>query len=120
MSFGSLKVEVHPGGECELLEDLMWEDPSGHMHIVPAGFYTDFASIPRVMRLFAVSDSLTSAPATLHDYHYRVILRGRRWADSLFYQGLRDNGVHWFFAWSYWFAVRVFGWYSYRRSFRNA
>lgn len=101
--------------EWKLLYPLEWVDPHGNRVIVPPNFVTDFASIPRVMRPFALDDSRTAKAATLHDWHYRVRRPGRRWADDVFYHALRSDGVHWLPAWSYWLGVRLFGWLAYRR-----
>lgn len=115
--FSPLKVELCRGTrEWRLLEPLRWTDPVGHEHIVPRNFLTDFASVPRVFRMFALNDSLTAAPACLHDFAYRVTRPGRRWADDLFFHALRSNGAPAWAAWSYWLAVRLFGWIPYRKA----
>lgn len=114
--FSDLKVKLCRGSrEWVLLDDLTWTDPAGNKHVVPAGFHSDFASVPRVMRIFAMSDAISAAPAIHHDHIYRVSHIGRRWADDLFFHALRSNGAPAWAAWSYWLAVRLFGWRVYRR-----
>jgi hypothetical protein len=60
-------VEVRADGdEWRLLDDLRWEIGrlgSGNFVVTPAGFVTDGASIPRVVRLLAVAIVLLAAGA---------------------------------------------------------
>lgn len=79
----------------ELLEDLIYETEAGSLYVVPAGFVTDWASIPRVFWLI-VSPFECVPEATLHDYLYW--LRGgdpylvtREQADMRFLVTLRDR-----------------------------
>lgn len=118
--YGPLVVELcDDSRQWRLVEPLSWRDPDGVLREVPAGFVSDFASVPRLMRPFALDDAATAKAAVFHDYAYRVALPGRRWADDLFYHQLRGNGVPVLFAWCYWLGVRLFGWIAYDRSRQN-
>lgn len=117
-----LRVEFLDGDkkwEKKLTAPLRWRDPSGSFHEVPEGFVTDFASVPRMMRSFALDEAITAKAAVVHDYMYRVTRPTRRWADDLFYHTLRSTGVGALPAWAYWCAVRMFGWLAYNR-YRSA
>lgn len=100
--------------QWELIEPLRWCTPDGMTYSVPAGFVTDFASVPRWLRPIALNEARTAMAATVHDYMYRVTRPGRRWADDVFYHTLRSSGVGAAAAWLYWVAVRIGGRRAYR------
>ncbi|MEM8976552.1 MAG: DUF1353 domain-containing protein [Pseudomonadota bacterium] len=73
-----------------LVEDFWYCDPgSGHVFRVPAGFETDFLSIPEVARA-AIRPRDYIEAAVIHDWMYAVGERGRRkFADEVFLQALK-------------------------------
>ena len=83
--------------------------------VAPAGFETDLASIPRVMRpLFPVHGPHTRA-AVIHDWLYHDQRIGGQWikratADWIFYEAMRGRGTNWLMARSMYYAVRSGGW----------
>jgi len=85
-------------------------------HVVPRGFKTDLASIPRFMwPVFSPGDYDVIAPAVLHDWHYCCSKEvDRLKADDIFYYGLRWHGMGMFKALMYYFAVRLGGASSYK------
>lgn len=92
---------------------LVWECPAGHI-TVPAGFVTDLASIPRVLRNLPWLDpnGLSRRPAVLHDYLYgsnpgRVF--GKQFADSLLASALVSEGASQTVAQTFYYAVHWFG-----------
>lgn len=78
--------------------------------VVPRGFRTDFASIPRVFRV-ALDPANDVAPAALvHDFLYTCgQFEERALADRVFLDALRANGVGWIRARTMWAAVRLAG-----------
>lgn len=93
--------------------------------IVPSGFETDLASIPRVARPLITGHGLDRWAATLHDYLYHIG-HPRREADQLFraaYLAAVEQYAHhlsrrqrrwaWLKAWVLWAAVRLGGWAAY-------
>ena len=55
-----------------LVEDFGYESESGNILIVPAGFETDFASVPRLLwPILPLSDAVYDKAAVLHDYSVR-------------------------------------------------
>lgn len=87
---------------------------------VPAGFVTDFASIPRLLRPFIPINGAHRLPALLHDYLYESAGRietetqGALWyaksdADNLFKQAMLEEGVSAPVAQLMYLAVRIFG-----------
>lgn len=93
---------------------------------VPAGFRTDFASVPRIPGAYTLLGGRAKWEAVLHDYLYRVLHLGRRVADQVFLEAMRVKrpvleGDEFIWkaqpAWvrgSMWSGVRAFGWWSYR------
>lgn len=79
---------------------------------VPAGFVTDFASVPRLPFTFAMFGDLGHGAAVLHDWLYSgqgVIPFFRKDADLVLRYALIEDGVPAWKAWIMWAAVRAFG-----------
>ncbi len=80
-------------------------------HVIPYGFKTDLASVPRFLwPLYAPTDSDTIAPAILHDYLYSCEADvSRVEADNMLYSALIASHLSHYTAFKYWLAVRLFG-----------
>ena len=80
-------------------------------YIVPKGFETDLASIPRLLwPIFAPQYSGFVAPAILHDYLYRCNNNiTRLYADEVLYSALISENVTAFTASKFYLGVRLFG-----------
>lgn len=62
--------------------------------LVPIGFETDFASVPRFPPLaYALAGGWGNGPAVLHDFLYRVPLAPRATADAVFLEALTTDGA---------------------------
>ena len=86
---------------------------------VPAGFITDFASVPRLFwRLFPPWGKYGKA-AVLHDYLYHKQRRSRREADAIFLEAMGVLGVPWLSREMMYAAVRAFGWAAWRSNRRK-
>lgn len=79
--------------------------------IIPKGFETDLASIPRFLwPIFAPHYSGFVAPAILHDYLYRCHNNITRiYADEVLYSALIAKNVTAFTASKFYLGVRLFG-----------
>lgn len=76
-----------------LLEPFKYVAPvSGEVIVVPAGFVTDFASIPGPLQR-AFGPSIHDLPAVVHDYLYWRQSCSRTQADEIFYVALQRVGV---------------------------
>jgi hypothetical protein len=107
---------------------LLHDGPSGRF-VVPAGFDTDLASIPRALWWLISPGGRHGKAAVLHDYLYRVRPRvsytgegfeavmdlARGQADRVFREAMREDGVGLLRAWVMWAAVRLFGWLAWRK-----
>lgn len=86
-------------------------------YVVPEGFETDLASVPRALwSFYPPTDSKTIAPAVAHDYLYHCKEDGvtRKVADDAFYYGLVKQGMSKRKARHYYTVVRLFGWLFYK------
>ncbi len=78
---------------------------------VPAGFETDFASIPRLLWPLFPPDGPWLEASIVHDYCYREqVPFSRFFADALFRELMRQYEVPWWRRILFFWAVRLFGW----------
>lgn len=100
----------------ELIEKLVYISELGFRFEVPAGFVTDYASVPSVFWNLPGfdPDGPAAIPAVLHDYLYS--LRGgepyflsRAACDDIFLEAMRSVGVDWITRHIIYRAVRLFG-----------
>lgn len=101
----------------------------GQLIVVPDGFITDFASVPRLAQsIINSADPDIQKPSVLHDYLYSV--RGhvpgrdvpytRAQCDDLLAQGMTAAETNWLRRSIVWLAVRAGGWVPWRRQERTA
>lgn len=77
-----------------LLEDYTYEiGDSGKVITVPAGFVTDFASIPFPVRGILPSQGYYSRGAVIHDFLYWSQLCTREQADNLLWIAMKESDV---------------------------
>jgi hypothetical protein len=94
--------------EC-LQEPLGWTAEDGTRVEVPAGFVTDFASVPRLFwRVLPPWDKHKRA-SVLHDWLYTEQLVSKKRADAYFYEAMGDLGVPQWKRWAMWAAVASCG-----------
>jgi len=107
-----LVVRENPADNEEfiLAEDLVYEG-NQDTFVIPAGFITDFASVPRILwNLFPPYGKYTKA-AVVHDYHYINQGISREDADGIFRRMMRELGVGYVRRYLMWAAVRIGGRY---------
>lgn len=105
-----LDLRAHAPGEWVVLAAMRYVPRDGRMITVPAGFVTDLASIPALLRsVYNVNDA-SRQPAVLHDWLYCSQQTSRAEADSLFLEALDRAGVGWLKRRSMWLGVRAGGW----------
>lgn len=91
------------------------DEDSGIVVDVPAGFETDFASVPRATSKLIRPDGVLAKPGTLHDYLYRRGKVSRLVADLYFWEAMGIAGVPLWERICCFLAVRFFGGSSYGR-----
>ena len=77
---------------------------------VPAGFETDFASVPRGLWNIFPPLGLYGEPAIVHDFLYRTQPVDRKTADLVFLEAMKAKGCRWTQRQALYRAVRLFGW----------
>jgi len=87
--------------------------------VIPTGFETDLASIPRVAwPVMSPAYSQFIRPAIVHDWFYRMTCDfNRQQTDLIFYHMLRQEGVSITSATLMYYAVRLFGWKFYSEEY---
>lgn len=104
-------------GQWRLLHELRYDSPLLDAQVVvPTGFMTDLASVPRLPFAYWLAGNTSHAPAVIHDFLYRTRMVSRAVADAVLAEAMAAVGEP---AWRQglmWLAVRLFGWLAWRRS----
>ncbi len=88
-----LKVEKLPFG-WKLLAPISYTSKiTGATYIVPAGFVSDFASVPRLPFAFLLTGDSAHVSAVIHDYLLVYSIEPRRIADKIFLEAMRLEQV---------------------------
>jgi len=95
-----------PDGNYVLAEPFRFTVDAKLEIVVPAGFVTDFASIPMPAALLLPKNTLHDIPALVHDYLYWRQDVPKRRADEIFVNALRNMGIPEWQAWGMHQAVR--------------
>lgn len=104
--------------EVRELDDARWvltlpliyqSDLASAAFTVPAGFTTDFASVPRIPLIFEAVGDIAHTAAALHDWLYTAQPVTRAMADAMFREAAVTSGVSAWRAWVMWAGVRIGG-----------
>lgn len=79
------------------------------------GFISDFASIPRLVRIIIPKLGKYTEAAVIHDFSYQYPSSSRKKADVIFLAGMRDSGVVFWKRYLMYWSVRLFGWLAWKR-----
>ena len=112
-------------GQSEVLiltAPFIYVHPAFPIVTVPSHSLTDGASIPRLFWNILSPRGPYGRAAVIHDFLYSIlggikypkISRGK--ADLIFRQAVRDCGCGWWTAQTMYWAVRAFGWRSFRKA----
>lgn len=104
-----LRAELLDRRYWRLLSPFSYLDPDYGCINVPAGFVTDFASVPRWPLTFLMLGQYGHAAGVLHDYLYMYGHLSRKEADRVFMNALRSTGHSRWRTWLMWLGVRVGG-----------
>lgn len=91
-----------------LLRALIWDDDLDRIE-VHAGFVTDLASVPQLLRGLLDVNGRSRRAAVLHDFLYTEQKLPRAECDAIFRKALLAEGEG-ISRWVYWAGVRVGGW----------
>lgn len=121
LSFESTEV----AGRRLLTEPLIWSPHAGSTITVPAGFYTDFASTPRLIWFVWPPTGDYELAAVIHDYLYYTGETTQKQADQTFRNVMiwlnKQDGydISWFTRWALYRGVRAGGWVAWN-NYREA
>lgn len=132
------------GGFHELVEPFVYESRTVGFVVVPTGFRTNFASVPRLPLIYLLFGGIGDEEAVIHDWLYTPphqththcgitvsrstadsVFRGARYAvayrplseyESVNLWNIANNIWAYFGAWCMWAGVRLFGWRHWRES----
>jgi hypothetical protein len=109
-----LRLTYIDGSDWEVFETFVYStelDGVKTVILVPAGFITDFASIPRFFWRLLPPTGKYGKAAVIHDYIYRTpsVNLTRAQADTVFRDAMKDLGVGWWTRTAMFRAVRLFG-----------
>ena len=127
MASNTLKLIPQPDGELYLVAEdyevyVECKNYKGNI-IVPAGFRTDLASVPKALWILIPNSGKHTFAAVVHDYLYvnnKKSINGifdfsRSDCDEIFYNKMRYYQVEKMKAKTMWLAVRAFGWKFYKK-----
>ncbi len=111
MELSKLKTSLIDDKYWEVLEDYVYETSIGTV-VVPNGFKTDYASVPKIFRNIINTYGKHGKAAVVHDWLYSKncnIDITRAEADKIFLEILKEGGVNPILARLMYIAVRCFG-----------
>lgn len=91
------------------LKDDFYVSINGNELVVPEGFETDLASVPRLPIVYMTMGSTGHKAAVLHDWIYATNLYPRAECDSIFYEALLECGINKIQAYAMYLGVRAGG-----------
>ena len=112
-----LIVKKLKGGMWEVVFGFQYfigKENSNEWVIVPEGFKTDFASIPRIFWTILPPDGTYSQSAVLHDFFYSTQVYTRKRSDQIFLESMEVLGVEWWKRKIMYRAVRIFGFLAWK------
>jgi hypothetical protein len=110
-----ISVPVLEGGFFETVEPLNYYSLARQKnYVVPSGYSTDLASVPRLPVVFWWVGRRGDAAAIIHDWLYEMgikfkQIKTRLEADDLYLEVLLDSRVPWATAYAMYAGVRAFG-----------
>lgn len=109
MFVSALYIEELPEGKKRLTLPLIYVDVDNKATIVPLGFITDYASVPKTPLLYLLFSGVADRSSTLHDFLYSSKATARADADSLFLAAMLEEKTPRWKAHAMYYAVRLFG-----------
>ena len=97
------------GTWCLLAPFVYSSDLLGKLVVVPTGFVTDFASVPRIPVAFLLAGDCAQEGAVIHDFLYTSHEVDRATADAVLKEAALAGGSPYWRAWLMYLGVRIGG-----------
>lgn len=109
---GKYDVIEHTPYTFKTQAEVSYTTNAGVLLTVPIGFITDGASIPKLFWSLIGSPFTGNyrRPSLIHDRLYIVQTTSRGYADRVFLEGMKSEGVSWWKRRTMYYAVRLGGW----------
>lgn len=91
---------------------------NGCSFVIPEGFRTDLASIPRIFWAIFPPFGKYNRAAIVHDYLYRIKTE-RKFADKIFLSLMEQDDTNVLIRYLFYYTVRLFGWIPYNTKHRK-
>jgi hypothetical protein len=92
-----------------------YSDLIGETIVVPMGFVTDFASVPRIIGAWLLYGGKGKRAAVIHDWLYSTQKLSRAVADAVFEEALKASGYAAWEVGGMYAGVRVGGWVAWNK-----
>ena len=113
-----LVVTTTPNGRYwHLIEEFEYHIgslPSDEIIKVPAGFKTDFTSVPKILWPIISPYGIQGKAAVIHDYCYATGYVSQKRSDEIFLEGMKVLGVSKWRRYSLFWALRLGGSFAWR------
>lgn len=96
-------------GSWKLKNPFIYDSDIAGLIVVPEGFVTDFASVPRVPVAFWLTGDTAHDAAVVHDYLYTTGQVKRATADAVLMEAMTVTGIPAWRRYAMYYAVRAFG-----------
>lgn len=106
IKYGEVKFKQVSGTDYELIEAFTYEGEYETFNI-PAGFRTDFATVPTVLQWLAPKVGPYNYASLVHDYLCETEILSGADTDGIFRRLLRECGVGWLQRNLMWVGVRI-------------
>lgn len=111
----SVELEDEVADTWRLTQPLRYQSAVAQRCItVPAGFVTDFASVPRLPIIYLATGNTARSPAVVHDWLYTSGELRRSAADAVFLEAMKASGISFLRRVAMYAAVRAVGWRYYK------
>lgn len=113
-------IGMDDGVHWTLDNNLVYKPHASDQIVVPMGFVTDFASIPRMFWTILPKWGRYGRAAIVHDYLYTVQKTTREFADGILLEAMTDSGVGWVTRHTIFRHVRWWGWFAWNQAKKEA
>jgi len=114
----NLDIELIDESTWMVTKPLVYQSDIIGKIVVPSGFITDLASVPRVPIVYLSWGSRAHREAVIHDFLYRIgcpINVPRYIADSVFLEAMTCRGKPWHIRYPMYAGVRLGGWACWKK-----